>query len=267
MKKHFPGFCAALFFLLGGTAHSQTADTIVATINGTAITFSEIVAFQNTIPSAAEIETKEILPQILKFYIDQKLAIIAAESRGLENKPEVKAQLERLRNETLRQAYLREEIKHRVTPNAIENSYKKQMETAVQELEIKARHILVETQGEAEALLLELSRGVEFAALARDKSIGPSGPQGGDLGWFTAGVMVPEFSQAAFALERGEVTLSPVKTEFGWHLIKIDDRRLKPLPNMEDMLPKIRDQLAEEAVEEAMQELRGLSEIVIMPLS
>lgn len=267
MKTRFAGFVATAGLMMATSALAQTADTVVATVNGDDITFGEIAEFQKTIPSAAELDTKDILPQILNFYIDQQLVIAAAEGRGLENDPQVKAQLERLKNEMVRQAYLRDEIRDRVTSEDIEAAYNKQMETAVQEPEIRARHILVETQDEAEALLRDLSDGVEFADLARDKSTGPSGPQGGDLGWFTSGVMVPEFSEAAFALEPGEVTPSPVKTDFGWHVIKVEESRLKPLPTLEEMLPQIRDQLTEQAVDMVMQELRGRSNIVITPLS
>jgi len=267
MKMHLVSFVTLSSLLLAGAVTAQTADTVVATVNGENITFGEIAEFQKTLPSAAELDTKDILPQILNFYIDQKLVVTAAEGRGLENDPQVRAQLERLKNEMVRQAYLRDEIRDRVTPDLIEATYNKQMETTVQEPEVKARHILVETQDEAEALLRDISDGADFAALAEEKSTGPSGPQGGDLGWFTAGVMVPEFSEAAFALQPGEVTPAPVKTDFGWHVIKVEDSRLKPLPTIEEMLPQIRDELTEKAVDSVMTELRGRSAISIIPLT
>lgn len=253
-------------YLVAGSAAAQSPDTVVATLNGQAITLGEIAAFQQTIPSAAELDTRDILPQILNFYIDQQLVAAAAKGRGLEDDPQVVAQLERMKNEMVRQAFLRDEIRDRVTPDRIRAEYDKRMETAVSEQEVKARHILVETQDEAEALLTALNDGADFAQLAQEKSTGPSGPQGGDLGWFTASMMVPEFSEAAFSLEPGQVSPSPVKTDFGWHVIKVEDSRLKPLPTYEQMLPQIRDELSEEAVDTVMTELRGRATIDITPL-
>ncbi len=258
---------ALLSPVLAGTAIAQSPDTVVAELNGETITLGDMTEFQKTVPTAAEMEIKTILPQLLNFYIDQRLVITAARGRGLEDDPKVKEQLERLENELVRQAYLRDEISDRVTPEAIELSYNKTMETVVQEPEVKARHILVETEDEAEALLQDIADGAEFADLAMERSTGPSGPQGGDLGWFVAGTMVPEFAQAAFALQPGEVSPSPVKTDFGWHVIKVEDRRLKPVPTLAEMSDQIRDGLTDDAVESLMTELRGRATISIIPLA
>lgn len=243
---------------------AQTADTVVAELNGTPITFGEIAEFQQTIPNAAGMETSQILPRLIEFYVDQQLIQQAAEGRGLENDPQVIEQLERLKSQMVQQAYLRDEIADRVTEDKIREAYEKRLETMTQEPEVRARHILVKTEDEAEALLRELSDGASFEDLARDKSTGPSGPQGGDLGYFVAGTMVPEFSEAAFSMEPGEVS-APVQTDFGWHVIKVEDRRLKPLPTYEEMLPQIRDELSNEAVELVMTELRGRATITIAP--
>ena len=246
-------------------AQAQTADTVVAELNGNAVTWGDIAAFQKTIPSAAELDTAQVFPQLLNFYIHQQLIMSAARGRGLENDPQVKEQLARLEIELIRQAFLRDEISDRVTPERIQEAYDKRMETAVQEDEVKARHILVDSQDEAESLLTALNDGADFAELAREKSTGPSGPQGGDLGWFTAGTMVPEFAEAAFALEPGQVTPSPVQTDFGWHVILVEDRRLKPLPTLDEMRAQLRDKLADNAVQNVMTELRGRATIDIKP--
>ena len=256
------------FGLAAGTtapALAQSPDMVVAELNGTPITFGEIQAFQQDIPTAADIDTAQILPRLIEFYIDQQLVITAARGRGLENDAQVKEQLARLEGELIRQAYLRDEIRDRVTEDKVRAEYDKRLETLVQEEEVRARHILVKTQDEAEGLLRELADGADFAALARDKSTGPSGPQGGDLGYFTAGVMVPEFSEAAFAMEAGEVSSAPVQTDFGWHVIKVEDKRLKPLPTFDEMAPEIRDELSNEAVDSVLTELRGRAAITIAP--
>ena len=108
--------------------------------------------------------------------------------------------------------------------------------------EIKARHILVEAEDTAKAIIEELKGGADFVELAKEKSTGPSGPNGGDLGWFTADVMVPEFSQAAMELKPGEITLAPVKTQFGYHVILVEDRRQQTPPSFEEM----KDQLTQD---------------------
>ncbi len=265
-RSIFSLFVSVVVFAMPLTSLAQTSDTVVAELNGETITWGDVAEFQKTVPSAAELDTAQIMPQLLNFYIDQQLVINAARGRGLENDPQVKEQLARLEGELIRQAVLRDEITDRVTPERIAEAYNRRMETAVQEDEVKARHILVETQDEAEALLTALNDGADFAELAREKSTGPSGPQGGDLGWFTAGTMVPEFSEAAFGLEPGQVSSSPVKTDFGWHVILVEDRRLKPLPTLDELTPQLRDELADEAIQSVMTELRGRAAIDIKTL-
>jgi peptidyl-prolyl cis-trans isomerase C len=267
MSFRTSAFGAVAAFVAGfsSLAQAQSPETVVAELNGSAITFGEIAEFQKGIPNAAEMETSAILPRLIEFYIDQKLMIAAAKGRGLEKDPQVQEQLARLEGELVRQAYLRDEISDRVNDDTIRAAYDKSMETYVQDREIRARHILVKTEDEAEALLRELSDGVNFEDLAREKSTGPSGPSGGDLGYFTMGTMVPEFSQAAFALEVGEITPSPVQTDFGWHIIKVEDKRLKARPTFDDMRAQIRNELSDKAVEEVLTELRGRAMITIAP--
>lgn len=258
----------ALFALSqSGLLHSaiaQTADTVVAELNGTPITYGELAEFQKTIPSAAAMDTAQILPRLIEFYVDQQLIAEAAEGRGLENDPQVQEQLERLKAQMVQQAYLRDEIADRVTEDKIRAAYDTRVKDMEQETELRARHILVKTQDEAEAIRREISDGAKFEDVAREKSTGPSGPQGGDLGYFVAGTMVPEFSEAAFAMEPGDVS-DPVQTDFGWHVIKVEDRRMKPLPSYEELLPQIRDELSNEAVEMVMTELRGRATITVAP--
>ncbi|MDG2244390.1 MAG: peptidylprolyl isomerase [Rhodospirillaceae bacterium] len=264
-RRHALATVTTLILCFAGSARAQTSDTVVAELNGTPITFNEIAAFQQTIPNAAEMETASILPRLIEFYIDQQLMGSAARGRGLENDPDVQLQLQRLEDELVRQAYLRDEISDRVTEDRIREAYDKKMETYVQDEEVKARHILVETEDEANAILRELSDGATFEDLARDRSTGPSGPQGGDLGYFTRGTMVPEFSESAFALSAGEITSSPVKTDFGWHLIKVEEKRLKPAPTFEEMRVEVRNELSDAAVQAVLTELRGRAEIRITP--
>jgi len=266
-RNHALGTLTALALGFAAPALAQTPDTVVAELNGTPITFGEIAAFQKTIPNAAEMDTASILPRIIEFYIDQKLMGAAAKGRELEKDPQVQEQLQRLEDELVRQAFLRDEIIDLVNDETSRAAYDKSMETYVQDMEIRARHILVETEDEANALLRELSDGANFEDLARDNSTGPSGPQGGDLGYFTRGTMVPEFSEAAFVLEAGGVIPSAVKTDFGWHIIKVEDKRLKPAPTFEEMRNELRNELSDNAVQQVLTELRGRATITIVPIA
>ena len=257
----------ALSLSVASIALAQSPETVVAELNGTPITFADIVAFQQGIPNAAEMETTSILPRLIEFYIDQKLMMAAAKGRGLEKDPQVQEQLQRLEDELVRQAYLRDEISDRVTDERMREAYDKAMETFVQDEEIRARHILVETQEEGEAILRELSDGANFEDLARERSTGPSGPDGGDLGYFTRGMMVPPFSEAAYALQPGEVSSAPVQTDYGWHVIKVEDRRVKPKPTFEEIRTQLRDEMSDEAVQAILTELRGRATISIEPIA
>jgi peptidyl-prolyl cis-trans isomerase C len=134
-----------------------------------------------------------------------------------------------------------------VTDAAIEEAYKATYDSADQESEFKAAHILVETEEEAKALVDELNGGADFAALAKEKSTGPSGPNGGALGWFGKGMMVPEFENAVVAMEPGAIS-APVKTQFGWHVIKLEETRIKQAPPLEQVRDELRVTLEQDAV-------------------
>ena len=130
-------------------------------------------------------------------------------------------------------------------------------DSAEQGEEVKARHILVACEEDAKAIIEELKKGADFAKLAAEKSTGPSGTSGGDLGYFTADAMVPEFSEAAFALKPGEITEAPVQTQFGWHVIKVEDRRAVQPPSFEQMQPQLAQEMTREILTKAIEELRA----------
>lgn len=246
-------------------AAAQNPGDVVATINGNPITYGEVAAFQQTLPEARDLDTQQIFSQLLNVYLDSRLLIAAGRNRGLENDPEVIADLKRQEDQLIRRAFLRQELADRISEADIAARYEEEINQFEPEEEIHARHILVATEEEAEAILRELSDGAEFTELARDRSTGPSGPSGGDLGYFTTGTMVPEFSEAAFALQPGEISPSPVKSDFGWHVIKVEDRRFQEPPTLEEMRDSIVDELSNGAVEQILTELRGRAEINIVP--
>jgi len=147
---------------------------------------------------------------------------------------------------------LSDEAEHKVYDEAV-----KQM---VNEEEVHARHILVPTEDEAKAVLAELKKGADFAALAKEKSKDPGAAEGGDLGFFTKEQMVPEFAEVAFKLDKGQIS-DPVKTQFGWHIIKVEDKRTKPTPAFEQVKAQIDNYIAHRAQSEMVEKLRGAGNI------
>jgi len=183
---------------------------------------------------------------VLNALIDIRVLAIAAEDAGLADDDNFKARVEFLRSRALHNAYFKINAVDTITDETVKTRYDKEISETVAEKEIDARHILVKTEDEAKAIISELDAGKDFAELAKAKSTGPSGVSGGTLGYFGKGQMVPEFEVVAFALEKGAYTKTPVKTQFGWHIIlKQDERDVEPA-KFEDAKSRIRQILLRE---------------------
>jgi peptidyl-prolyl cis-trans isomerase C len=152
-----------------------------------------------------------------------------------------------------------------VTEDAVQQAYDARFAEAEPEREFNAAHILVETEEAAQALVEQLAEGADFAALARENSTGPSGPNGGALGWFSRGMMVPEFEQAVTELEAGEVG-GPVQTQFGWHVIKLNETRLKEAPPLEEIRSELAQEIETAAVEAHVEEVVEAAEVTRMEI-
>jgi peptidyl-prolyl cis-trans isomerase C len=203
----------------------------------------------------------QIYGMLLDRAIDFQLLANAAEAEDLSGDPDVQAALAKARSDVLRDAYVRQAIDEGTTEERLQARYDdlKSEEGFTQE-EVHARHILVASEDEAKKVIVELQGGADFAALAEEHSIGPSGPNGGDLGFFRREQMVPEFAEAAFALEPSEHTQAPVQTQFGWHVIEVVDRRTGA-PSFEETEPRLRQEVAREIVADLVAELRDDAEI------
>ena len=190
-----------------------------------------------------------------------KLLAQEADKSGLTKEPGFKKLLERQKEQAQAEYYIDQTIDKKITDKALHDLYDKTIAGAKQSEEIKARHILVETEDQAKDVAKQLKNGKDFAALAKEKSKDPgSAKNGGDLGWFTAEVMVPEFSKAAFALKAGEVS-QPVKTQFGWHVIQLEDRRKQQAPKFDDVKDRLRQQLREQESSETIDRLKKSAKI------
>ena len=195
--------------------------------------------------------------------IDIKLLAKKAEEENFDEDEALKKRIAFLRERALHNAIFEQDVVNAVTEDEVRVRYDKELAATPAENELKASHILVETEEEAIAIIAQLEGGAEFAELAKDKSTGPSGPAGGDLGYFTKGRMVPEFETAVFALDVGSYTKEPVKTQFGYHIIRSDDLRPVQPPPFEQVKEQIRSVVLREKYFNLLQSLREGADVQI----
>jgi peptidyl-prolyl cis-trans isomerase C len=237
-------------------------DAVVAIVNGEPIQRAELEEVARGLPDQfRQMPMQMLYGVLLDRVIDFRLLSSAAEQAGVGDEPAVEEALARARADVLRDALVQQKIAEGTTEERLRQLYeqKKQSEDFAQE-EVHARHILLESEDEAKAVIEELQGGADFATLAEERSTGPSAPSGGDLGYFQRGQMVPEFGEAAFALAPGEITTAPVQTQFGWHVIKVLDKRTAE-PTFEESEPQLRQDLARDIVTALVADLRGEAEI------
>jgi hypothetical protein len=175
----------------------------------------------------------------------------------LNEEPSVRAAIDFVIEKVLMQAFLSKYVQENIKEENLKASYNNFIADETSREEIKASHILMDTESEAIDVINMLNDGDDFAELAKNKSTGPSGPSGGDLGWFKRGQMVPPFEKAAFSLNKNEISQRPVQTQFGWHVIKIFDKRIPEAPSYESMKSKLIQDLERKIVSKKIQDLRN----------
>lgn len=221
-------------------------DQVVATVNGTDITMGHMIVVRSGLPDQYRNLPDDVL---FKGILDQVIqqTILAAQAGG-DTLDRVRLALENERRALMAAEHMDVVLADAVTEDAVAAAYEKTYAGAVPEREFDASHILVETEDEAKALVTDLDGGADFAELAKEKSTGPSGPRGGALGWFGTGQMVPEFENAVKDMEVGAVS-TPIKTQFGWHVIKLNDTRSKDAPKIDDVRADLEQQVRMETVD------------------
>ncbi|WP_118138089.1 peptidylprolyl isomerase [Oceanicella sp. SM1341] len=233
------------------------ANSVVATVDGEEITLGQINMVWAALPDQYKKLPGDVLfPALIDQVVNQMLLAKQGEADGLAETDGVKLAVENARRDAIAGALIRKAIDDEVTEEAVQAAYDEQVASLPEEQEIDASHILVETEDEAKEIKAELEGGADFAELAKEKSTGPSGPQGGELGWFGKGQMVPAFEEVAFGLEAGQVS-DPVQTQFGWHVIKVNDTRVKPKPTLDEIHDQLVNQLSEQVVRERVDALRA----------
>jgi peptidyl-prolyl cis-trans isomerase C len=241
---------------------AAAADPVVIKVNGSDIHRSEIVAFQKSLgPQAAQMPLDQFYQRVADRMISLKLLGDAAKAAKLDSDPEVKTELDKAKEKIVTSVYINHVETKAVTDDAVKALYDKTIKTQAGKPEIHARHILVKTEEEAKAIIAELDKGADFAKEADEKST-DKGANGGDLGWFTKDQMVPEFSEAAFKLTtKGEYTKEPVKSQFGYHVIKLEDTRISAPPSFEESKEKLKGEVANEAIDAKVKELRSKAKV------
>ena len=242
-------------------AQAQDSDPVVAIVNGETILRSEVVTLVERLPAQYQAQLGALMPQLIDQLVNTRLLTNAAEDAGLAEDDEVLRRLEIRKEAIMRDVYLERHLEAQITNDKLGARYDAFVSDTPRTAEVRARHILLETEEAAREVIATLDKGADFAELAQSRSTGPSAAQGGDLGYFTKERMVPEFSSAAFAMDVGSHSAEPVQSQFGWHVIKVEDRRDQPPPTFHDVEDQLREDLTREIVQAKVTELRGGAEI------
>jgi peptidyl-prolyl cis-trans isomerase C len=237
-------------------------NTVVARVNGTELHLSDVeAAQQNLPPQAQKLPLEQIYPMLLDRLVDGALITEAGRKEHLEQDPELQVRLKRYEDRLIQEAYLNQAIKAAETEDQLKARYQTFAKDTAGREEVHAQHILVKTEDEAKSVIAELDKGADFGELAKKYSTDPSASSGGDLGYFGHDDMVKVFTDAAFALSPGRYSRTPVKTEFGWHVIKVEDRRAGKPPSFEEAREQLSRDLAHEIIDAKLQNLRGAAKI------
>ncbi len=236
---------------------SEHDDPVVARVDGMEIHLSDVEESRLRLPERFQaVPLESVFGFLVNSLIDSKLVVAEARKINLQETEEIKKTLARIEEQILERAFLAAYIENRISEQDLQTRYQALIKDAKVEDEVHARHILLETEAQARDVITELNGGADFVELAKTRSKGPSGPNGGDLGYFGKAQMVEAFSTAVFALEKGAVTADPVQTQFGWHVIKLEDRRKVEAPKFAEAEPQLRQEMSRQIGAEFLQVIR-----------
>lgn len=259
-----PALAGAVTMLPAGLPALAQEDGVVATLNGEPITEADIAMAEADLdPQFGRLPEAQRRAAALSAVIDVRLFAAEAEKQLIDQSEDFQQRMEFLRERALHSAYIDQNVVQGITEEDLRARYEEEIAKIEPKEEVRARHILVETEEEAAEIIKQLDEGADFATIAGEKSTDGAAAQGGDLGYFTRGRMVPEFEEAAFALEPGTYSKEPVKTAFGWHVIKVEDKRMQEPPAFEQVENQIRSMLIRDRYLETVASLRGGAELDI----
>jgi peptidyl-prolyl cis-trans isomerase C len=244
------------------TSTTMPVNPVVARVDGVELHLADVEAAQQSLPPQVQkLPLAQIFPILLDRLVDATLVTEAGRKEHLEQDPAVRRRLKLYEDHLIQQAYIDQVIKGAESDDQLKARYQKFVQQKPARDEVHARHILVRTEAEARSVIAELDRGADFATLAQKYSTDPGGASGGDLGYFGRDDMVPAFAAAAFALPVGQYTRTPVKTPFGWHVILVEDRRVKRPPTFEEAHEEVSRLAARDIIEAKLKQLRSSANI------
>lgn len=236
----------------------KNPNPLVATVNNIQIHMGDLRdAAHQLPPQLQQLPPQKLLPLLMNQVVDRKALLIEAQKENLAKDPAVAAQMQEAANMQLENAYLQKAIAAQVTNTAVQAVYDRDYANKPGPEQVDARQILVPSEQEAKDIIRKLERGADFTKLAQKYSIDPGAKNGGELGWFSKGEMIPAFSDAAFALKPNEFTKTPVHSQFGWHVILCEGKRTAPTPTLDQVRDQIRQQLADKAIQDTLNKVRG----------
>ncbi|MBT6123154.1 MAG: peptidylprolyl isomerase [Candidatus Puniceispirillum sp.] len=257
MQVILRSFCTISMIILANIAHAENRVS-VASVNGETIWLDQVMqAAEGLPPEYRNKPMQDYFGDIVADIIDTKLAAKAGEAAKLADDPLVQDAMKLASERILAEAWLAVTVREKMTDEALQQAYDTFVADEASREQITASHILVAAEDEAVAIIKDLNDGADFAEIAKEKSTGPSGPNGGELGTFGRGQMVPAFETAAFALPAGSFSAKPVQTQFGWHVIKVSEKAVKPAPSFDDMRDQLVNSLSRQHLGRVIEGLRA----------
>lgn len=246
--------------LAGPALAADVADRTLVEVNGTPVTETQFLVFRAQQGSSGQ-DSPQAQAALLSELVNTVMMAKAAEAEGLDKRREIIAALDLARYRLLAQAAVQNYLnEHPVSDAEIQQAYDKKYAKG-QLREYKARHILLKTEADAQQIIKDLQGGADFATLAKEKSTGPSGSVGGDLGWFSPAQMVKPFAEALAGMKKGEYSKTPVQTQFGWHVILLEDTRTAEPPTFEEAKPQLEATVRRQKVTEKLNEMREAAKV------
>ena len=243
-------------------AAPKNGNPVVAVVGPYKIHMSDLQADLQSVPAQAQqLPPDQLYQVLLSQEVDRKAVLVAALKAGLEKDPAVAQQMQDAANIKLENAYVQQKVVSQVSDAAVLAQYNKEYANKPGPEQVQARQILVQTEQQAQDIITQLNQGADFATLAQKDSIDPGAKNGGELGWFSQTEMVPAFANAAFALKPGEYTKTPVQTQFGWHVIKLEDTREVTAPPFDQVKPQITNALIRKKLQAYVADLKKNAKI------
>lgn len=246
----------------------KLGNPVVAIVDGKEIKRGDVFEFISQLPpNVRQMPIQQLFPMAQEQVINNMVISQKADAANLEDDQKVKDLEKQAKEQIIRNVYIQRQVDAQITPQKLQEAYQDMLKQMGKVQEVEARHILVKDEATAKKLIKELEGGADFATLAKENSTGPSAKNGGELGYFSKDQMVPEFANAAFALDKGAFTKDPVKTQFGWHIIEVEDKRVRPAPKFEQVKPQLEAQMRQKVLGELVKSWQEESKVEVFDIN